>query len=69
MQAKNKDGTYGPLIAFDPSKIQELLTEDQVSHVEVFKGTPQEIQRRKLLQEPVLRTRKEAVRRTGRRGQ
>ncbi len=49
MQPANKDGTFGPITEFNPKKLTEILLEDQVSHVEVFEGTPIEMERRRKL--------------------
>jgi hypothetical protein len=46
MQAKNHDGTYGEPTPFSQDGMNKLLQKKDVSHVEVFEGTPEELAKR-----------------------
>lgn len=47
MQARMKDGTYGLPQEYTQSGLEELMKNPKVEHVEVFNGTPEEIEKRK----------------------
>jgi len=46
MQVKHFDGSFGPVEPFDGNELKKRLAQPNVQHVEVFDGTPQEIERR-----------------------
>ncbi len=43
------DGSYGEPVPFDKGKMQEMLEDENVEHVEVFQAKDNELKRRKRL--------------------
>ena len=46
MQAKHFDGSFGPVEPFSEEGLQRKLAQIDVQHVEVFPGTPENIEQR-----------------------
>ncbi|MGV3695522.1 hypothetical protein [Flavobacterium sp.] len=46
MQERYHDGSYGKIAPLNSDKLEDWLRKPEVSHVEVFEGTPEEIARR-----------------------
>ena len=49
MQEKMMDGSYGEPVPFDKDKMEESLKKPEVSHVEVFQGTEENLKNRREL--------------------
>ena len=49
MQEKMIDGSYGEPVPFDKDKMEESLENPEVSHVEVFPGTEENLKNRREL--------------------
>jgi len=46
MQAKNLDGSFGPVKPFSEEGLLKEMAKPNVQHVEVFPGTPENIEQR-----------------------
>lgn len=46
MQERMLDGSYGEPVPYDEAEMKKKLGDPEVDHVEVFKNTPSEMQRR-----------------------
>jgi len=46
MQAKNFDGSFGPVKPFSEEGLRKEMVKPNVQHVEVFPGTPENIEQR-----------------------
>jgi uncharacterized protein (DUF488 family) len=47
MQVKKNDGSYGQPMPLTKESLENALKDKDTKHVEVFEGTPEEMQRRR----------------------
>jgi len=46
MQSVDRFGTMGNVSPFHQEKLEEMMKDPNIDHVDVFEGTPEEIERR-----------------------
>lgn len=51
MQERHHDGSYGKVAPLNQEELENWLQKPNVKHVEVFEGTPEELERREKLQQ------------------
>lgn len=47
MQSVDKNGLYGAIEEFHQGKLQKMLKDPEIERVEVFEGTPENLEKRK----------------------